>query len=579
MPADWKHRSRALSRWHCGADARPELVEEPSQVTPGLVFRPAQFPARESILETFDQSRGSLLIAGEPGAGKTTLLLQLAEGLLERAESYPAQPLPLVIDLSDCGQPLRSLSGLAVQKLTADCGVSPETALHWIAQGSVVLLLDELDKVPSAISVTAINDYLHENNRARVALCCRSTEAQALRADPVQTWLHGEREVRLRMREAVELEPPTISETKAYLAHAADGTSSLVADVTAALAAYPDLDDFLCSPLRLTAIRYGYDAAAHRHVPTTPQQWPERLWAAYITGIDKQYPLNQEKYGYDSSRATAWLAWLASELRKRGSAQFALADLNERWLPAPRRKPRGIVERALRHVTAERPLPPVSWERSWVRRISRRKFATNITLVVSAATALSAGIFVRRDLFHESFSSRGFADISGIMLAGFFALTLIAYTAGSGGFLSSLITDKEPGRNIHLISAEKLYGPWHAFASAGVCGFFLTLAGGLYADLAAGIALLACFESAMAIAAALIVLAFREMRPYAMCALLARSGVAPKRYGAFLDEMTNRQLLRRAGQHYSFAHHRLGDHLADCAGSSSRRSVNARPSH
>ena len=562
---------------------RAELVEEPSQATPGLVFRPAQFPARESILETFDQSRGSLLIAGEPGAGKTTLLLQLAEGLLERAESDTAQPLPLVIDLSDCGLPFQALSGLAVQKLTADCGVSQETALHWIAQGSVVLLLDELDKVRRfrrAICVTAINDYLHENNRAKVALCCRSVEAQALRGVPEQTWRGGQREVRLRMREAIELEPPTISETKAYLAHAADGTSSLVTDITAALAAYPDLDDFLCSPLRLSAIRYGYDAAAaRRHALTASRQWPQRLWAAYITGIDKQYPLNHEKCGYDSRQATAWLAWLASKLRKRGSAQFTLTDLNERWLPAPRSKPHGIVERTLRHVAAERPLPPVSWERSWIRRLSRRKFATNITLVVSVATALSAGIFVRRNLFHESFSSRGFADVSGIVLAAFFALTLIGYTAVSGGSLSSLIPDKEPGRNIYLTPAERLYGPWHAIASGGVCGFFLALAGGLYADLAAGIALLACFEPAMAFTSALIVLAFREMRPYAMCALLARSGVAPKRYKAFLDEMTSRQLLSRTGEHYSFAHHLLGDHLADCASSASRRSVDTRPSH
>lgn len=405
---------------------RPGLVEEPVPRALPLDFSPPRLPARESILKTFDDAR-SLLITGEPVAGKTTLLLQLAEDMLDRAEHDERQPVPLVIKLSDWTwrQSLgvtwsqytdkemtwreSPLSSLAARKLTADYGISPETAWSWISEHSVALLLDDLTMVSDrAAFVTAINGYLKDNGLARVAVCCRSDGARELRGRPEQTW-RGDRRVRLRMKEAIELIPPTDSQVIDYLTHVVDGTGWLAPDIGAALAAAPDLREFLRSPQRISALRKGYgELAEHGQVPAGPQQWPARLAAAYIAGIYRQYPLSSWNTGYDWEQATQWLAWLASALRERGTTRFALTDLTEQWLPAPHGQPSSVAESLLRRCAAIRPL-----------------------------------------------------------------------------------------------------------------------------------------------------------RPYAICALLARSGVVPMRYTAFLGTMTYCQLLRRKGNHYAFAHCLLRDYLAD----------------
>ena len=42
----------------------------------------------------------SLLILGEPGSGKTIALLKLAERFIEKADSDPSLPIPVVFNLS-----------------------------------------------------------------------------------------------------------------------------------------------------------------------------------------------------------------------------------------------------------------------------------------------------------------------------------------------------------------------------------------------------------------------------------------------------------------------------------------------
>jgi hypothetical protein len=52
---------------------------------------------------------------------------------------------------------------------------------------------------------------------------------------------------------------------------------------------------------------------------------------------------------------------------------------------------------------------------------------------------------------------------------------------------------------------------------------------------------------------------------YRVRAALVRAGVAPWRYGGFLDAMTKRLLLRRSGSGYLFVHRLFRDYLADLA--------------
>jgi len=53
------------------------------------------------------------------------------------------------------------------------------------------------------------------------------------------------------------------------------------------------------------------------------------------------------------------------------------------------------------------------------------------------------------------------------------------------------------------------------------------------------------------------------LRHYVVRAWLTRTGVAPWRYGSFLEAMAQRSLLRRSGSAYLFVHRLLRDHLAE----------------
>ncbi len=55
------------------------------------------------------------------------------------------------------------------------------------------------------------------------------------------------------------------------------------------------------------------------------------------------------------------------------------------------------------------------------------------------------------------------------------------------------------------------------------------------------------------------------LQHYRVRASLVRAKVAPRRYGQFLEAMTERLLLRRSGSAYLFVHRLFRDYLADLA--------------
>ncbi len=88
-----------------------------------------------------------LLILGEPGAGKTSRLLDLALGLLAKAESDAAAPIPVIFNLaswtSDQGTFEKWLADILIQMY----GYPKELALLHIRQNRLIPLLDGFDEV------------------------------------------------------------------------------------------------------------------------------------------------------------------------------------------------------------------------------------------------------------------------------------------------------------------------------------------------------------------------------------------------------------------------------------------------
>ena len=80
-----------------GMETQPDAVEHPWDMVVQMPEREPQTVATgTTMLEFFDRANGALLILGAPGAGKTTMLLDLARQAIERAQTDPLSPIPVV---------------------------------------------------------------------------------------------------------------------------------------------------------------------------------------------------------------------------------------------------------------------------------------------------------------------------------------------------------------------------------------------------------------------------------------------------------------------------------------------------
>jgi hypothetical protein len=551
---------------------RPELIDDQGAAIPFLAFRSPSFPEEKSILEIFDGAGGKLLILGEPGAGKTILLLQLAKELAHRADRDREQPVPVVINLSSWADGQRSLSKWIARQLATRYKITRKTAGRWIGEDSAVLLLDGLDEVSEYhrdTLVKAINKFQREHDLVKVAVCCRTRQAMDLAG----------RHVRLQLAEAIELEPPTDGQIRDYMDHL-ESTGVHVADIRAALATDQELNALLRSPLMLNAIRFGYsELAGNPNGPESSREWSERLWDAYIRGIFGQKLLE----GYAPEQAIRWLGWLAWAMREHGRTEFRPEILTEQWLPSRHRKPRGIPERTLLFIAADRRQPYAELRDAWKFQVSRRRPTTNIAL----ASGLIAGLITAAIVFnvlriHWSRGALGLAlsYIPKLLTVGY--ITLLCFTVFAVlvplVFIDGLEVN-QAGTNEDLMASARLYGPGRGLLHGIVSGFLITLTFGLYVGIPGTIFVWAYFEYTVFITALVAYSARDGLRPFAAQVLLARAGKAPLRYSAFLKEMSERRLLMHTGNDYFFAHYLLRDYLADQTSDGTRRPTSAQTSH
>ena len=99
--------------------------------------QPKRIPDGVSITQIFDEIGGGLLILGAPGAGKTTLLLQLADGLLDRAEDDRRQPIPVVLNVASWAVDGLPLDRWLVEELATSYKVPKPTRIDLGGAGSI----------------------------------------------------------------------------------------------------------------------------------------------------------------------------------------------------------------------------------------------------------------------------------------------------------------------------------------------------------------------------------------------------------------------------------------------------------
>ena len=103
------------------------------------------------------------MILGDPGSGKTVTLLQLAQHLLEQAQSIASEPVPVVFHLGSWAVERISFEKWLILEARSKYYVSGELFEKWLRENRIILLLDGLDEVDRAHQsgcVLGINNYI-----------------------------------------------------------------------------------------------------------------------------------------------------------------------------------------------------------------------------------------------------------------------------------------------------------------------------------------------------------------------------------------------------------------------------------
>jgi eukaryotic-like serine/threonine-protein kinase len=306
-----------------GMERRPDLLGLGPRTIYRLSSRPEPLPADTPISKVFDMVGGGMLIVGAPGGGKTTVLLQLCEELLDRAEHDSGWPIPVVVNLASWGRQRLPFGAWLVDELADGYQVPRRIATAWVEQDVLALLLDGLDEVADTHRVgcaDAINAWRHEHGLVPMVVSGRTQELQTLRS-------------RLRLEEAVELQPLSDAEVDRYLGYL-EATGTPLEEVRKAIAADQELQRMLRSPLLLHVVVLAYHGrpASALYAPGTVQQRQAWLWEAYVARMFEQRPLGPAD-GYTDEMALDWLVCLARSLQDHAQTEFQLDRLAPEWLP------------------------------------------------------------------------------------------------------------------------------------------------------------------------------------------------------------------------------------------------------
>src|SRR5262245_60512174 len=205
-----------------------------------------------------------------------------------------------------------------VDELNTRSDVPRRLARRWIETEQIVALLDGLDEVAAdsgEACVKAINEFRRDHGLMPIAVCSRIADYEALGA-------------RLRLTEAVVIQPLTKPRVQEYLARA--GTS--LSQVTAALDHDPELWDLLDTPLMLwvtmLAMRGGPVELAE---PAGGAHSRRQLFAAFVDAMFRRRAVIER---YPRAQTIHWLSWLAVVLRQHSETVFRLESIRRTWLPA-----------------------------------------------------------------------------------------------------------------------------------------------------------------------------------------------------------------------------------------------------
>jgi hypothetical protein len=570
-----------IARLELGLETRPEAVPHPWEL---LVQPPDQtprpLPSELGITAVFDQLGQALLILGAPGAGKTTLLLELTRDLLDRADQDPAHPIPVVFNLASWAVRRQPLDKWLVEELHDRYDVPGGIGRAWVTSEQVLPLLDGLDEVARthrAACVEAINGFRDQHGLLPIAVCSRVADYQELRAQ-------------LRLQQAILVQPLTRPQVTAYLKEA----GRPLAGVRAALREDPQMWELLESPLLLNIVTLTYQempASAVRAMGSA-EEHRRHLFAAYVTRMLER---RVRPKASTPAQTVRWLSWLAGAMRTHDQSVFYLEQLQPDWLPSRSQRwlvttgpalilgvliaiiifpwfpyaslLAGLLVGVLAWGRTIRPVERLRWTRSGYRRRFLVRLGWGLLLGVALVAISELSVYTRRGVpIH-----RDFVTVLNILAQGLQTGLIIGVI---GAFLSRGISPRRavPNEGIRRSMRRALLvglfalviGVLEVYASAlppdmvskGHSRWYF---GGFFVSLFLTVIIYMIYFLPIILWAG----GRASLQHLVLRLRLVRNKAAPWKYVSFLDEATDRLLLRKVGGGYVFMHRLLLDYFAD----------------
>lgn len=269
----------------------------------------------QPIGDLFDRSGRALLILGVEGSGKTTTLLQLAQGLVSRAENDPTQPIPIVLNLASWQAHTKAALPWLVAELQSKYYVPERIARSWVERQRLAILLDGLDEVAETCRrecVIALNRFLRDVGAAGVAVCSRLAEYMA---QPERLALGG----------AVRLEPLTAAQVGSYIS----AGGARLEGLRAAIAADAVISELATSPLLLSVMSLTYQGerspVALGDGEASRQERRHRIFESYTQRMFARRA--GERAAYANLDTLRWLGGLARDMLSHGQRVLLVEGL------------------------------------------------------------------------------------------------------------------------------------------------------------------------------------------------------------------------------------------------------------
>lgn len=566
-----------VARIELGLATREDVVESPLNAIVQIPDRtPVAIQPGTAMIDVFDQLGRSLLILGAPGTGKTTALLELAKGLLDRADRDSDHPIPSVFNLSTWAIQRKPLKTWLIAELNLRAGVPKHLAQKWISQGNVIPLLDGLDEVDPAHRLSclrAINEFHGERGLLPIVVCSRTADFQAL-------------EEKLNFRGAVVVQLMTKENVDEYLAR-----SNELAPVRTALHGDPGLYELLTTPLMLWVAMLAYShEPAQISVADTTDLRRALLFEKFVTAMFTRRAVAKKS---SQELALRWLSWLARSMSERKQTVFYLEDVDFDWFETQTQRMTGrllvggviaIVVGMFLSFLVEIVLGSFSGYgigvreslKSWVGiglifgliavmvklrpketlMFSARHFQSRLSVNQASVVGALVCIMILVEL-----GSSGFVYIEGAL--GFarralFVVPVLFGLVASLGYLfvqffvgDSPSSRRAPNQGTLNSGRTALFTMVLFSVLGGVGGWMLNGAPG-------GLTLAPC----VGVSAGLVAGGLFTLKHFIIRVQLWAVGGAPIRYVSFLHEVTHRILMFRVGGGYIFVHRMLQEYLA-----------------